>query len=220
MEVIMKSGGKLFAKQWVYDNEKGEGAYEYHDITCTSYEYLYEPVTLLDVTLNDLFLLTEQCAEFYRLIFRRNYYEELIQEAFSGEGPSTDKEIEYLEIYKYLDVMKIEDSLYETNLCVSFHGVNETTDINYSLMFSSAKLIKNLSLRLKSDISIYEEIYSPNYTSTEKIFPKINYTLFEVLNAVYWELSFSGSPEQRQELLATLEERVEDLEDLTNDASL
>lgn len=211
MEVILKPGGSLFGKQWSYDEKTCKGEYVYEDISDDSFEYLYENVTLLNVTLNDIFVLTERCSDVYRTIFRRNYYEEIIKEVNSGDGPLEDKEVEYLEIYKYLDIMEIEDKVHESNLCVSFHGVNKTTDTNYSLMFSSAKLLKNLPLYLKSDISIFEEKYVPDYTFKEQTFPSINYTLFEVLNAVFWELSFAGSAEDRDALLKTLDERVEEI---------
>jgi hypothetical protein len=90
--------------------------------------------------------------------------------------------------------------------------------INWGLSFQSIDQLINLPLRLKSEVTIYNEAEYWRKRSAEIIevvhFTHSQYTLLDILNGLLWEISFHGSPEEtkkeKERILNEISERIDD----------
>ena len=133
---------------------------------------------------------------------------DLFMKDFKKESKFDDQEIHYLEIYWYVDFE--EDGLY---IGSRFHGFgswnipdvpNQTGPIG--IFLSPINEFKNYPLRLNEVF----EIYSPDLKQDiESLILKTTkrFTLYDVINAIFFELTWYGTPETRdKEVKAMLED--------------
>jgi len=156
--LTLKKNGVLYRTKWVYDKEKGEGAYKSYDVTMTPQLYLFHHCELEEgVTLRDLFLFIQRHIEFFDLLVT-NWCAEIVEEGLTSLTTPQEKdiEIEYLEVYKLITLEENEtDGLTRAN----FHGVgylnSEEKRINWGVSLSSSQTLIDLPLKLNTTCEVY-----------------------------------------------------------------
>ena len=181
--------------------------------------YLNERVELCDgFTLADLFDYIEKEKVEFDVIFNSQlgpFSLQLYIDEIKKPGPVKDDEIDYLEIGRYSEYFEGDIELY-----LDFGGVNEKTDIGYAIEFTPLNEIKHLPLRLNHNFSISEvKIVSKFKRCFVKLLGRIGiplkrwrtifdyvyvqgqttFTLYELISAVLYEISFAENPEMRME---------------------
>jgi hypothetical protein len=133
-----------------------------------------------------------------------DFYDELRNgvEAFNPE-----KEIKYCTVAMEIEVASAERQILTTTF--DFHGCGENGK-TWALDLAPLAKIGALPFRLQNNARILH--FSDNSLETEE---GLEYTpsLLEVLNAIFFDLSFHGSPVERDERQLELEKRVQKLED-------
>jgi hypothetical protein len=110
---------------------------------------------------------------------------------------------DYLEIYWHCD--KFEDEL---NIDPSLHGISKV-DV-YAMDFASLNNLKDYNVKLNTKIEILD--YT-NYKDKEEDKLKVflgekSFTVFDLYNAIFYEISYFGGPQQKKEKLNELEESM------------
>lgn len=130
-----------------------------------------------------------------------------------------DKLIKKLEINCHANMFKYKMKHPEFNIyydVIGFGDVEEeflhlykeeNPQANYSISYTPLYEISNLPITINNELKIfntpkYELIYTYKYQPT----------LLEILDAIYWDISFVGGPEERVEFLEGLKEKVDGLE--------
>lgn len=210
-------GRNLYAIYWVYDNEKGEG---WED------EVLVDDVDILpflartctidpDTSLIDILEAVKSLSTLWDPIFQidfqahlNHYYENVDTPITTEYGPD-----EYLQVYKGVHAQRYTDQEeYELDDHVGFHLIKPSEDIPYAIDFEPLHHFARLPVRLKTTI----EITITDVTDT-KITQKVNveYTLWEIVYGILWEIGFHGSPSDKGGKRDELMERVDELENMT-----
>lgn len=205
-------GGKLIETKWVFDEEKDVGAYQEFDRTDTAVSRLFECCGLADdVTLRDVFLLINTEPNLFDLVLG-NWCMEIVGEGLNNPpGPTED--VTSLELYKL--VTKDEDGLNGLSFA-NFHGLGENEDnIPYCVSYTPANEIIDLPLKINEKLIIYEDdSNSPDFGKEIISFDNAEYTLGDILYGIIWELSWNGSPQDRDAQRRELDERTEEAEEL------
>ena len=100
-------------------------------------------------------------------------------------------------------------------------GIKTGDKINYALDFSPLKNILDIPIKVgKAFLCVYPE--NGNYNDAQK-FDNVNTdnpNLYEFVNYIIWELSFHGTPEDRDENLKEVRGRVDEFEKRTNEVDM
>lgn len=181
--------------------------------------YLEDEVTLSDdFTLVDLFNHIERDKEAFDIIFHSSLGHFPIQVYFDEikkEGPTTYNDIDYLEVQKFGE--RWEWGIID--LSTTFHGISTKEDIGYAVEFTPLNKLKHLLLRLNDKFEI-SEMCTPSWImlrffrllkrlgfELKKWNPythvctsgKVCFSVYEVISAVLSEVSFCGTPLDRDE---------------------
>jgi hypothetical protein len=210
--IEVRSGGKLFRVDWIYDEELEEGAWVEEEITEKAPFYLFYPECELndDVTLRDIFLLLKQDLPLYTVVIG-NWVEEFVEEAFRPLPDDFEEtEVEYLEVYWWLEY----DKEYFSGLDFpSFHGIGGSEvwgdDINYSMSWTPVNEMLDLPLRQRTHLSLCDKTESFPGEVKEILGP--SYTLGQIMYGIIWDISFYGGPESRDKTRCGVMEDVEDI---------
>lgn len=173
-------------------------------------------------------------------ILHCSYIEDLCKEAESK--PFCDKgDMEYLEVY-WWGSKGTYDGVKESSNCWGFHGIGilnrYSDDIvkmyehmgkelpknfreNYAIEFTPMYELCDYEIRMSPKLHITN--YDAEPTQRNDVDEDVEFvpsiTLIELLYAVFWEISFCGSPEDRdaksEELSKTVEEYRKDVEERT-----
>lgn len=197
------------------------------------YLYLNERVVLSnDFTFGDLFNYLEKDGETFDLIFSSCLGHHSLQlwfDEINRPGPKKDDEIDYLEIRRWGEYWDWGD----IDLSIGISGVGKEHDfgINYGIGFTPLNKLKHLSLRLNENFEIGGSIVplkivlffarllkkigvpvgkwnNPFYRTYVK--GKAEFTVYELITAVLYEISFYGSPEKRDGRFDEVEKNVEE----------
>lgn len=107
----------------------------------------------------------------------------------------------------YWDYQLISDELLTST---SFHGVGKD-GTKYALDLSPLNDIAHLPVKLNENLEVVE------YEKGKEIIVfkcKKEFSLLEVLDAIYWEVGFFGNIKERDNMIDTLKERVEEIKKL------
>lgn len=215
----IKKGGKLVKTKWEYDESISEGKFVEYDISNNPIQHITEPCMLEDgVTLKDLFLVINNQKELFQLIIG-NWVEEYVDYGLSNEG-KPDKgydpeDFEYLELYFSIYV-ELNETYGHTR--PSFHGVGYELKEDYNngmyyrkgeripwgLMGSDLLSFINKPLKLSDEMTVYNDDHQDMSKFGEVIdkFPNPTYTLLNIVEGVFWELSFLGGLKETEEFIA------------------
>jgi len=163
--------------------------------------FIWENVRLNDdVTLGRIFDIVENNIDLWEIITGERI-KPIIEESkkeFSGSG-----ELKYLEIYWDVE----HDAEYETlTSWPSFHAIGEPCEddylpeglnglIYYGISFTPNNYLKTLKLRLKNVF----KIYSSDDFHDKQYFGNKQFKVLETMKAIFWELTWFGTPEERDE---------------------
>lgn len=123
-------------------------------------------------------------------------------------------EIEYLEIYWYTGTHHYkEDEPFHLTQSPDFHGIGKRDGESTAFAVECIPLeeIAHLRLVLNEEFTInhYQAYKEPHFINGEQKY-KTSFTLLQVLNAIYWEISFHGGPQENQKFVEEINRRVED----------
>jgi len=199
------------------------------------YLYLNERVELISdgFTLEDLFKYIGRNIDEFNLIFSSHlghHSLELFVDEIKKPGPEKDDEIDYLEIRRYGEYRDWGD----IDLFIDFCGINGKEGLGYAIEFTPLNELKHLPLCLNKDFSISEvripsrivmylvgllkKIGIPlgkwdNPFAHIYVRGKTNFTVYELISAVLYEISFGGNPEERDAKMSKIEEDVKEMKE-------
>jgi hypothetical protein len=215
MDTIIKKNGILVDK----DTNK--------ELT-PSYQYLFDTCEIdNDVTLKDIFLLLNKDITMYHSLLG-NWLSEIVTEGLSKEGEG-DKDIEYLELHWNMEkeVHKGSKNLYGFHF-PQFHGVSHVAidDIyegeilltkqgertSYAIEMTPTYKLMNIPVKLKKGI-FFEEWKLDRPVKREHIdnYADADYTLANILYGIIFELSFFGSPSDRDGKTEEIKKSIEEI---------
>jgi hypothetical protein len=157
------------------------------------------------VTLGDIFRFVEQDPELFRFL---QVWCACDVAAFHADArkPATgkDSDLACIEIAKYFEW---NDRAARETIHVSGIGEpNARGETRYALDFTPLNKVAHLPVRLRPEIEIRK--------GREKLGDApCTFTLIDVLGEIYWEISFWGSPEDRDRQAAKLDEAVREVEE-------
>ena len=136
--------------------------------------------------------------------------------------------IDYLEIYHHPETNSFVENnpdgsserIVAVDFCTSasFHGIGHDQDgstINYAVSYSPMWELADLPVKLNQAFDVYEP-FNPKKHNRNLLPEKImsvnrEFTLLEVLDAIYWDISFAGGPEENIEFLKEMTETIDDI---------
>ena len=227
-KLTLHPGGTLIQTRWIYDDEMGRGEFVDLDVTQHASGHLFEIIQMTpDVILRDAFTLVKRNS-FLRELLHHHWIGELFDEVSNAPqelmGPEL-QDIEYLELYWLWDVdTKIHtfDGLQRPN----FHGVGIVRSedlmengyvsckkgerIQWGICLSELSALLNLPLRIKKEVLVCESNLDNLNSGYELPMKAIcETTLGQMLEGIFWELSFYGAPQDRRSFGKSLKERLE-----------
>jgi hypothetical protein len=123
-------------------------------------------------------------------------------------------ESDFLEFYWMCD--KYDNEL---NISPSIHGISINKKETYALDFVSLNNIKNHIVKLNKNVTIMEYRLNDDYNVVNKPFGDLNFTLFDLYNALFTEISFHGGPNDKKERFDDLQESIIDSENEIDDSN-
>ena len=123
-------------------------------------------------------------------------------------------DLHYLEISDIAEIWTRKKRTWANLGYPDFHGIGDTVDGNdgYAIEFTPVNEIVNLPIRIKKEFRIIrygEQVIRP----TVLFKGKRKYTLFEILDTIYDEVSFHGTPSKAATFLGDLTEQVRKIKD-------
>lgn len=152
-----------------------------------------------NVTFGDFFKLLIKEKQLINLIFGASMYGvsfDLLIKDFKRKSEQKDDEIQYIEIYWYVDYDK--NGL---NIEPDFHGIAKEEQNNFdetpiAFDFFPICELKNYPLRLNENLVIID---NDKWRDENRIILKTTkqYTLYEIIHCILYELTWYGTPEMR-----------------------
>lgn len=233
MELIACKNGIIKVKRWVYDKEKEKGEYEYSivpkeiDVIKDSIgllEYymdlLQRKVTLEDnFTVRDWFKMIENYPSFQSLdCFMKSYLKEFHSCPLSG-CIDPDGQINFITLERVLNFEKFEkqEELYECENYVSVYGEsNDKESPRYGIELWELKNYLDIPMKLGNG-SYCKTISDPpipdiKYQYIDEKF-RTTYTLYELIHSFIYEISFFGTPKERDSKGDELKQMSKDIEE-------
>lgn len=224
-----------------YPHSRREDSEEYEERSVESlFEYLNEPVEVdQNFTLMDLFEILEREEELVSKVFSSqlgHYPLKLYIDEIRKPFQELDyvKDIECLELTRYGEYWEGEVETYS-----DFCGVNSKDWFGYSVEFSPLNAIKHLPIRINKEFSITDLFIPSKFTrflvgvgkriglplkrwkdpwTYSYVRGETSITLYEVISAILYEISFCGSPEERDGFWErTKDDIVEEMEKYKQD---
>lgn len=174
------------------------------------------------VTLRDLFRIVSKYKLLKLFISQYSWCRALEDFHAQAEEPMRDDDeknkLEYLEIYWHGSVHKYKK---ETSLDISvgFHGIGKPErpedagpdgKCNYSVSYSPMWELADIPLKLNTNLKIWGpwEGKPPQKVVFEGT---RDFCLLDVLDAIYWDISFMGGPQDNKEFLEEMKGRMDDI---------
>lgn len=157
------------------------------------------------------------------------------REPLKGE----DKDpMDYLEIYHHPEVhqytekvkrpsgMRERTTVVDFDTSVGFHGIGPSRDengpanrddgkTNYSISYSPMYELADVPVKLNKEFKVYEPWdrtkHNGENRQKELLTATREFSLLEVLDAIYWDISFVGGPAENAEFIEGLKEQVEEI---------
>lgn len=178
-----------------------------------------EGVTLLDLmrAVDSLPTLTEFLRE-YSWCWQIEQFHSQVSEPMRTENEHAAS-IEYLEVYKHAYIHEFNGET-TIDLSCDFHGVGKPESCEarprgrefYSVSMTPLYDIADLPVRLNKQLVIYQA-WKPGDPPAEKVLLAGDscFSLLDVLDAIYDDISFYGGPAEAREMLEELRDTVEQI---------
>lgn len=213
-EITIMPGGELIETYWEYDEATQKGEYKTCNVTDKATSLMFRPVSFhKDLKLKDVLLLLKKDILFYSL-YLNNWVEEFVNEGLNKSPSQTFDDVEYLELYwdvNYEEDENTKEKTIDGYIFPSLHMMSKklTEDkhdefgnlmyqanqrINYSVSFLPVNDLADISIRLEKKFLIAN---NTNFEEKTLKFDNCYYSLGHVLYGIIWELSWYGSPNDR-----------------------
>lgn len=145
-------------------------------------------------------------------------------------------QIDYLEVYWHAEVEKFEEKIkhpsglrerirtFDFELSPDYHGIGPAKEgedyrgdgkTSYSVSYSPIYEFADTPVVLKTEFDVYEPFDPSRHNKDNRpqkiLESKRDFTLLQVLDAIYWDISFVGGPEQNAAFLESMRERVDEI---------
>lgn len=197
----------------------GSGRTELVDVTACAEQYLHEGLTVAPGTpLSSVFKLV-LAGNGLPAVLKRLCAEEISREGLAETAPGDEgidpADIEHVCVYRSMERNSTERTL--GSLYCAFHGVGPVLQEDvmegdvlvyrkgdrayYSFSFTSPQRIRDLPLLLDDNLVISEtDFHLENFWEKAEHLKCTEYTLMEVLFAIFWELTYSDPEEQQNHI--------------------
>lgn len=227
MKLVLQPGPVLLRHEWLFDESRHEGSYVAHDVTGHAYRFLFDSVAFdPGVTLHDIFMLLGTAPPLSD-VFADYWAGELLEEFNSARchTPAAAFDhggIEYLELYQ---VWQYSNGELHPGHRLHFRGLGYSlpSDVDHGgsplyragerivwgLAGLSPRDISHLPVRVNGHVIVHDD--DPHDHDLE--LPRVtnhDVTLGQVLDGILFELSFHGSPAQRQGRTASMNDKLTD----------
>jgi hypothetical protein len=155
------------------------------------------------VTLGDIFQAVEQDRELVRFLEEWSWCDVQAFHAEAGKPTSKPSDLEYIEIAKYF-----EWNAWGAQETVDVSGIgepNEDGGTHCGLDFTPVNELVHLPVRLRPQMQIHKDHKRLGEAPC-------TFTLLDVLGEIYWEISFYGSPDERDRSRAELQESMSEVD--------
>jgi len=233
--LILKPGGLLIEKRWVYDEKIKKGNYE-HTLISTGNDnedsYLLSLLNTTieldnEFTVRDWFKLiinypVYQKLDLFTPSFLNEYYSCPEKECFDPDGKLQD--IVFQKIISTENYDPEKEDKYECEIYMDICGRYKDENTHYGIEFTPLKDYLDTPMKLldgiiTKTIPILKEIkeakkkkrhsdYTYDYKKEEV---RVYYTLFEFITSFIYEISFFGTPERRDKKNKELLEQIDDV---------
>lgn len=209
-KVRIVKGGKLVGFGW----DKKVKAEVEQAVDGLLLDYLMLPCEIeAGVKLRDILMLLDQDASLYtQLLTNGPWLKDIVSEGLNNPFKSDDDKVEWLELRRFMEAEQYEPAKCELEDHIQFHGIGEGGP--YALDFSPIYTMTELEVRLNEEIDLYDQ---RQHTPTPPILLHTTqgFTLLDILHGIFWDLSFHGSPENRDARKQEIVGRVKEIEDGT-----
>lgn len=159
------------------------------------------------VTLQDIFNLVDSSKLLKFVISQYSWCPSIDEFHAQAKEPwikNEEEDLHTLEINWH--VSKCSKNTLDFELYPNFHGLGEKT--TYSVSYTPVYELAHLPVVLNESFALYDKNVHPKeiFKSTR------HFSLLEVLDAIYDDISFVGSPEQNKKFLEELKETVKQIE--------
>lgn len=223
-ELELRKGGILICT----DGRVGKRKWK-RDVTATAPAYLFRRCRLAkNVTLRDVFLLLRKHEKLFTAVLR-NWCAEYTAEALATKGDPYTKRysadgIEYLKLQKWLSVWSFPKKQWASADDITHFGgvgfalrraskelgVPKGYRMSWGVDFTPVHQLANIPLRLDDEYIVTVEGGDDPKTNQEHRYLGATFTMGEILHGILWELSFHGSPKDRDARSAELDKTVEE----------
>ena len=150
------------------------------------------------------------------------------------QRPEDSDQIDFLEIYHWPEVHKYTEkkkhpggtrernTVIDFDTSVGFHGIGPAKDEDgqysldrteqYSVSYSPMYEIVDLPIKLKKEFTVYTPFeHGKKMEERELLKATREFTLLDVLDAIYWDISFMGGPQNNAEFIENMKGRVDEI---------
>lgn len=213
MSTTISIGGKLIAKIWDSENRK----HTYKDVSNMLLFHLHDKVELeANIKLLDIMLLLKPHCDTLSPILtaQKTTLLKLINESLET---ATDKNtnIDYLRVRQIITLDNYgENKSTQLRRHISFDGIGKSTDLGiqedvFSVSLMPASNIVNLPVILDHSIMINDERTVKNNSKLPEA--THDFSLFDVIFGIFWELSWYGPPSDRDAVMSKLADKIDDV---------
>lgn len=227
--LIGKKGGLLYDKSWVYNKEKDEGKYE-EDFLDPDYFKEEKPTYILTL-LNNVIELEDgfTIRDWFKLLLNYpclqlldNFFPSFLAEYESCPKENCtdpDQKIIAISFQKFIELENYtNDGQSKEYNCETYIGIsgstNDKDNISYGLSFWPLKNYLDTPIRFEKGLIYKESRTEDNQTKElpeDKDLININYSLFDLIQSFIYEISFYGTPDQRDCKGEELNKQVEEI---------
>lgn len=157
-----------------------------------------------DVTLADIFRAVEQDPDLLRFLEQWSWCDLSAFHAEARKPATAPSDLSYIELTKYF-----EWDEHEAQETIDVSGIGEPGEhgvTHYGIDFTPVNQLVHLPVRLRPEMEIRKDHKKLGEAPC-------TFTLLDVLGEIYWEISFYGSPEDRDRQGAELQESVREIEE-------
>lgn len=232
----IEPGGKIIEEKWCYDETIGKGHYEDVDITTCWFHKRNHHTKISDgVVLNDIFEIVARDPEVCDFIFANCFVKEYVDSwktktMKTGPNEYDPDGFEYLELYwapDYHTDRNGKGTVDGLNLA-GFHAIgwelredkieewgkyDKGTRISWGFGGTSFAEYLHLPIKLNKEFKIMECIhkikpgeYLPTLFEAER-----EYSLHDIIEGIFYELSFYGTDEERKEKFDEIEKSIDEI---------
>ena len=220
--VKITKGGKLIAEVFTKEGPKEE------DVSAELYDQLFRTCHIEEgVVLKDVLLLVKDWCEILSPLTTSSptWLKELVDEGLNSPYKAEGDNVKHLEVSWQSEVTQYGKEPKQINEWVSFDGIGEPPvgdesykdwpvgkPVHYALEFSPVHTLSELPLKLNTMMKLRDE------TSRKAVYPapilveaEKDFTLIDILRGIFWELSFFGSPTNRDTKSDELTKSMDDI---------